>query len=56
MVGKLRQARKITSNEEAKISLNIEVDNFLVKLHKDQYDNICRFAEVTSDYNQFQLL
>ena len=56
MVGKLRQARKIMSDEEAKISLNIEVDNFKVKLHKYQYDNICRLAEVASDYSQFQLL
>ena len=56
MVGKLRQARKIKDEEEPKININIEVDNFSVKLHKDQYDNIWRLAEVVSDYGKFQLL
>lgn len=56
MVGKLRQARRIKTEEESKISLNIEVDKFSVKLHKEQYDNICRLAEVAADYSKFQLL
>jgi len=42
--------------EDAKFNVNIEVDNFSVKLHKDQYDNICRLAEVAGDYNKFQML
>jgi hypothetical protein len=42
--------------EDAKARLNIEVDNFSVKLIKDQYDNICRLAEVAGDYSKFQLL
>lgn len=41
---------KLESADDSKMSLNIEVDNFSVQLFKDQYDNICKLAEVANDY------
>lgn len=56
LTGKLKQLSKIKESDDAKLKLNIDVDNFSVKLHKDQYDNICRLAEVAADYDKFQRL
>lgn len=56
LTGKLKQVSKIKDTDDAKLKLNIEVDNFSVKLYKDQYDNICKLAEVAGDYGKFQTL
>ena len=56
LTGKLKQASKLDENEDWKLNLNIEVDNFSVTLYKDQYDNICRLAEVAGEYEKFQRL
>jgi hypothetical protein len=56
LVGKLRQLPKILTEDDSKINFNIEVDKFSVKLHKQQYDTICRLAEVAADYSKFQTL
>jgi hypothetical protein len=47
---------KLKDPDDAKARLNIDVDNFSVKLYKGQYDNICRLAEVAGEYSKFQLL
>ncbi|CAI2385812.1 unnamed protein product [Moneuplotes crassus] len=54
--GKLKQISKIKNEEDAKFSVNIEVDNFSVKLQKYQYDSICKLAEVVGEYSKFQML
>jgi len=38
------------------MKLNIDVDNFSVKMYKDQFDNVCRLAEVAGEYSRFQTM
>lgn len=56
LMGKLRQGRKFWSEDYSKINFDIEVDKLSVNLQKQQYDTICRLAEVAADYSEFQAI